>query len=80
MHIRNLRDDPLPLVKDILCRRMIKSRIKAHEHAITNLADLKKAVLPEWDQITIEDVRKLTRTMPERMQQARHRRGAATAF
>ena len=60
--------------------RMIKSRIKTYEHAITNLADLKKAVLHEWEQITIEDIRKLVRTMPVRMQQARHRHGFATAF
>ena len=59
---------------------MTKSRIKAYEHAITNLAGLKKAVLHEWDQITIEDIRKLVRTTPERMQQARHRHGFATAF
>ena len=59
---------------------MIKSRIKTYEHAITNLADLKKAVLHEWDQITVKDIRKLFRTMLERMQQARHRHGFATAF
>ena len=54
--------------------RMIKSRIKTYEHAITNLVDL------IWDQITVEGIQKLARTMPERMQQARHRYGFAAAF
>ena len=60
--------------------RIIKSRIKAYERSITTIEDMKAAVQAEWDKITIEDIRKLIRTMPERMQQAHKRNGYGTKF
>ena len=57
---------------------MIKSRIKAYEHTIINIEDMKIAVLEEWRKITIEEIRDLVRTMPARMKQAHERGGFAT--
>jgi len=60
--------------------RVIKSRIKAYEHAITKKADMMAAMQTEWNKITIEEIRKLITTMQERMQQARERNGYGTKF
>ena len=60
--------------------RIIKSRIKAYERPLTKIEDMKAAVQAEWDKITIEDIRELIRTMPERMQQAHKRNGYGTKF
>ena len=60
--------------------RMIKSRIKAYEYAITKIEDMRQAVQREWNAITIEEIRALIRTMPNRMREAYERHGFATSY
>ena len=60
--------------------RIIELRINFYEHPLTKMEDTKAAVQAEWDKVTIEDIRKLIRTMPERMQQAHKRNEYRTKF
>lgn len=60
--------------------RIIKSRIKAREHAITTKKQMIDAVLEEWGKIRFADVWELLKTMPARMKQAHDRKGLATKW
>lgn len=60
--------------------RIMKSRIKARRKFPGTLKEMRQAVLEEWDKITLEEINKAINSMPERLKEARAKKGLMTSY
>lgn len=58
--------------------RLIKQRLKHHNHEYGNKEKLKRAILEEWDAVTQQEINDLVDTYPQRCQQLVERKGLHT--
>ena len=60
--------------------RLLKQRISANGGGALKKEELKAALQKEWDALTVEEIRKVIGSMPERVKQCQERRGYQTAW
>ncbi len=59
--------------------RLLKQRL-AQRGPCLRMSDLRAALQEEWNRLTIDEIRKYIKTIPQRLQEAEERNGWATSF